>query len=90
MCIKSSVSEGVAEGRGSNMSVKIPCAWLAAVAQSCSLRSRRMARFARFIMSHRNHGNHRKLLASLVNGLASLAGGMVRSAGRERGFLLRC
>ena len=25
-----SVSEGVAEGRGSNMSVKIPCAWLAA------------------------------------------------------------
>ena len=33
-----SVSEGVAEGRGSNMSVKIPFAWLAAVAQSCSLR----------------------------------------------------
>ena len=27
-----SVSEGVAEGRGSNMSVKIPCAWLAALA----------------------------------------------------------
>ena len=32
-----SVSEGVAEGRGSNMSVKIPCAWLAAVAGICSV-----------------------------------------------------
>ena len=41
-------------------------------------------------MSHRNHGNHRKLLAARVNGLASLVGGVVRSAGKERGFLLRC
>ena len=32
MCIKSSGSEGVAEGRGSNMSVKIPCVWLASLA----------------------------------------------------------
>ena len=38
-----SVSEGVAEGRGSNMSVKIPCAWLAARGDVLSsLRSRRM------------------------------------------------
>ena len=33
-----SVSEGVAEGRGSNMSVKIPCAWLAALAGIGSVR----------------------------------------------------
>jgi len=48
MCIKSSVSEGVAEGRGSNMSVKIPCAWLAARGDALSsLRSQRVARCAR-------------------------------------------
>jgi len=64
-----SVSEGVAEGRGSNMSVKIPCAWLASLALNGSLRE--------LFMSHRNHGNHRKLLAARVNGLASLAGGGV-------------
>ena len=43
-----SVSEGVAEGRGSNMSVKIPCAWLAARGDALSLlRSQRVARCAR-------------------------------------------
>ena len=43
-----SVSEGVAEGRGSNMSVKIPCVWLAARGDVLSsLRSQRVARFAR-------------------------------------------
>ena len=72
-----SVSEGVAESRGSNMSVKIPCAW---------------ARCARFIMSHRNHGNHRKLLAARVNGLASLAGAdgvMFSAAGMPQLLILQ-
>ena len=53
-----SVSEGVAEGRGSNMSVKIPCVWLAALAQNGlaarafyvtqkSRKSQKITRFAR-------------------------------------------
>ena len=77
------------------------CGYLGLAARAdalSSLRSQRVACYARaerlaarvFFISHRNHGNHRKLLAARVNGLASLVGGVVRSAGKERVFLLRC
>jgi len=79
-----SVSEGVAEGRGSNMSVKIPCVWLASLALNGSLRE--------LFMSHRNHGNHRKLLAARVNGLAARAGAdgvMFSAAGMPQLLILQ-